>query len=261
MFPDRKSKALAILLSCVIAIVCFGTLYFIGDLARFQDANVVEENQAALRDLKDPEQLDQLLKQYPSNRILKLIALANRDSIEIDDAALGLLREVDPGELTKRINNGFSSRGDVDALGRDLKAAEDNAAGLPSRYDALIKAVRVRIEHDAGALKGRTTDFAKFMAMIDAEHAGMKALMAKISAARLDYFRAYGKCVALLALEFGSYKVVNGQFIFRLQPEADSYNEAAAVTATAAKRLVDLEEERTALRQSQFDRWKNWAGG
>jgi hypothetical protein len=257
---DRRSKALAIVLSCIIATVCFGTLYFVGDLARFQKPVAVNEGLAALRDLKDPAQLDQLLKQYPSNRILKLVVLASKDSTEIDAAALGLLGEVDPGELTKRITKGFSSRGELDALGRDLNAAEDNAAGLPARYDTLIKAVRDGIERDAGALEGRSSTFAKFMAMIDTQHAEMKALMARISAARLDYFRAYGKCVALLALEFGTYKVVNGQFIFRLQAEANSYNEAAAVTATAAKSLIDLEAERTALRQSQLDRWKSWAG-
>jgi hypothetical protein len=260
MFPDRKSKALAILLGCIIAVVCFGTLYFVGDLARFQNANDVSEGQVALRDLKDPAQLEQLLKRHPSNGILKLVALANKDSIEIDAAALGLLREADPGELSKRINEGLSGRGDLVALGRDLKAAEDNATGLQSRYDILIKAVHDGIAHDAGALAGGTNNSATFMAMIDAQHADMKALIAKISAARLDYFRAYEKCVALLASENG-IKVVDGRITFRLQAQADSYNEAAAATAASASRLTDLETERTALRQSLFDRWKHWAGG
>ena len=44
MFPDRKSKALAILLSCIIAAVCFGTLYFVGNLARFQEGAVVRQD-------------------------------------------------------------------------------------------------------------------------------------------------------------------------------------------------------------------------
>jgi hypothetical protein len=258
MFPDRKSRWLAILLGCIIAVVCFGTLYFVGDLARFQKANDV--GQVALRDLKDPERLEQLLKRYPSNGVLKLVALANKDSTEIDAAALGLLREADPGELSKRINDGLSGRGDLVALGRDLKAAEDNAAGLPSRYDILIKAVRDGIARDAGALERGTNNSATFMAMIDAQHADTKALMAKISAARLDYFRAYEKCVGLLASENG-IKVVDGRITFRLQAQADSYNEAAAATAATAKRLTDLEAERAALRQSRLDKWKRWAGG
>lgn len=261
MFPDRKSKALAIALSCVIAIVCFGTLYFVGDLARFQEAVVVQEGQAVLRDLKEPEQLDQLLKQHPANRILKLVALANRDATEIDDAALGLLREADPGELWKRMGKGFASRSDLEALGRDLKAAEDNAAGLEARYATVSKAVRERIVHDAGALDGRTSTLAAFTAIIDAQHAGMKDVMARIAAARLDYFRAYQKCIALLTREFDTTKVVNGQYIFRLQPQADSYNAAAATMASAARRMADLETERAALRHSQFEKWKSLAGG
>jgi hypothetical protein len=261
MFPDRKSKALAIVLSCIIAAVCFGTLYFVGDLARFQRGNAVKESQAALRNIETPGQVEQLLKQYPSNGILKLVALANTDSIDIDAAALGLLKETDPGELSKRINTGLSSRGDLEALYRDLKAAEDNAAGLQSRYDTLIQPVRAGIEHDAAALEWDTNIFMKFMAMIDAQHAEMKALIAGISAARLDYFRAYEKCVALLARENDLAKGGHGQITFRLQAEADSYNEAAAATSAAAKRLTDLETERTALRRAQLNRWKNWSGG
>jgi hypothetical protein len=190
-----------------------------------------------------------------------MVALANRDSTEIDTAALGLLRETDPDELSKRINKGLSSRSDLEALGRDLKAAEDNAAGLESRYDALIKPVRDGIEQDAAVMEGGKNIFVKFMAAIDAQHAGMKALIARISAARLDYFRAYEKCVALLARENDVTKGGNGQITFRLQAQVDSYNEAAAATAAAAKRLIELETERTALRRSQLDQWKSWAGG
>jgi hypothetical protein len=261
MFPDWKSRWLAIALFCAIAIFCVIPLYFVGDLARFQPGNAARKSRAALRDLKDPEQLEQLLKRYPSSGILKLVALANRDSTEIDTAALGLLRETDPDELSKRINKGLSSRSDLETLGRDLKAAEDNAAGLESRYDALIKPVRAGIEHDAAALEGGQDIFVRFMAAIDAQHAEMKALIARISAARLDYFRAYEKCVALLARENEVTKGANGQITFRLQAQVDSYNEAASATASAAKRLIELETERTALRRSQLDKWKSWAGG
>jgi hypothetical protein len=261
MFADRKTKALAVVLACVIAIVCFGTLYFVGDLARFQGDAAVREGQAALRGLHTPDQLDQLLRQHPSNGILKLVALASRDYGEIDDAARGLLREKDPADLWARMEKGFSSRGDLEALGRDLKAAEDNAAGLEARYAALSKAVRDRIEHDASALDGQAGTLAKFMAVIDAQHAGMTAVMARIAAARLDYFRAYEKCVAVLTREFGTTKIVNGQYIFRFQPQADIYNEAAAAMASAAKRLADLDTERTALRSSQLDKWKSLAAG
>jgi hypothetical protein len=60
-----------------------------------------------------------------------------------------------------------------------------------------------------------------------------------------------------LVREFGLYKVVNGQIIFRLQSTADSYNDAAAKMAAAASRLKELDAERTTPKQSQLDGWKN----
>lgn len=257
---DRKSKALAITLVCVIVIVCFGTLYLVGDLARFQRESVVKESRAALGGINGPERLDQALKQYPSNPILKLVALANRDSIEMDAAMGGLLGETEPAVLWKRMDKSSSSRDDLEALGRDLKVAESNAAALKSRYENLLKAERDKVEHGASVLVGRGKTLTNFMTMIDEQHADMKAVMAKIASSRLDYFGGYETCVALLAHEFGLTKVVNGQFIFPLQSQADSYNDAAAAMATAAKRLAELETERTALRQSQFDKWKKFVG-
>lgn len=260
MFADRKSRWLAVALLCIMAIVCFGTLYLVGDLARFQEADALRESRMALDGVNDPERLDRTLEQHPFNRILKLVALANRDSVEMDGATRGLLSEAEPAELWKRMEKELSTRADLETLGRDLKAAESNAAGLGPRYDELGKVERDRVEHDAMALEGRNETFARFMAMIDEQHAGLRAVLSKISASRLAYYRAYEKCVALLAHEFGVTKVVNGQFIFRLQSQADSYNDAAAAMAAAAKRLAELETERANLRQSQFDEWKNFVG-
>jgi hypothetical protein len=261
MFPDRGSKALAIVLAGIIAIVCFGTLYYVGDLSRFQRAEIAQESEAALRDLNAPDQLDQLLKRYPSSTTLKLVALAKRDAIEIDAAARSLLGEADPAELWKRMDKASASRGDLEALGRDLKAAEDHAAGLAARYAALGKAVHDKIERDASVVEGRTDRFKTFMAIVDAQHAGMKDVMAGISAARLDYLRAYENCVALLTREFNTIKVVNGQFIFSLQPQADSYNKSAATMASSARRMTELDTQQAALRSSQFQAWKRLAGG
>ena len=99
---------------------------------------------------------------------------------------------------------------------------------------------------------------ADFMAMIDEQHAEMTALISKVLASRVEYYGPYEKCVALLIQDFGSYKVVNGQLIFLAQSSADSYNRAATAMAATAKRFVELEGERTTLRQSQLNRWKNF---
>ena len=254
---DRKSKVPVVFILCAVMTVGFGTLYFVGDLARYQEAISVGEGQAALRNINDLEQLDQVLKRYSSNTILKMVALAKRDSVEIDIVTRGLLTEAEPRDLWKQANLGDSSRSDLEALSHNLKTAESNAKTLETRYLSLVKDGRDKVEHDASVLAGRTNILAKFMAMIDEQHADMKSLISRISAERLEYSAAYEKCVALLMRQFGLYKVVNGKIIFQLQPTADSFNEAAGRMAASASRLEQLDGERTTLKQSQLERWKN----
>ena len=258
IYSYRRANFLAIFFLCVLVIVCLGGLYFAGDLSKFQRAFSVEESRTALRGVDDLEQLSQALKQNPSNRILKLVALANKDSIEIDAAARRLLNEAEPRDLSKRIDLTVYNRSDLEALGRDLKIAESNAATAKSRYIAQIKAERDKVETDARSLGMGNDTLADFMAMIDEQHAEMTALISKVLASRVEYYGPYEKCVALLIQDFGSYKVVNGQLIFLAQSTADSYNRAATAMAATAKRFVELEGERTTLRQFQLKRWKNF---
>jgi len=258
-YSDRKSKVLAVFFLCAVMTVGFGSLYFLGDLARFQEATSVKEGEAALGNVNDPEQLDQVLGRYPSNKFLKMVALAKRDAAEIDTVTRGLLTEAEPRDLWKKTDLGALSRSELEALGHELKTADSNAGTLESRYLPLVKAERDKIERDASRLERRTDTLAKFTAMVDEQHADMKSLISRISAERLEYIAAYENCVALLLREFGLYKVVNGQIIFQLQPTADSYNDAAAKMAAAAGRLEELDAEWTALKQSEFARWKNLA--
>jgi len=248
--------ALVLLLLCVLVVACLGVVYFAGDLSKLQEAISTKESQAALRGVSAAEQLDQAIKQYPSNRILKLIALANKDSMEIDAVARKLSAEAGRPDLPNLIDLSASSRSDLDALRRDMKTAESNAASLKLRYIALIKEERDKLESEARALKAGNSTIARFMAMIDEQHAEMIALTSKVLMARAEYYSAYEKCIALLVREFGIYKVANGQFIFPFQSTANSYNGAAEAMAAAAKRIADLEDERTSLRQSQLSRWK-----
>src|ERR1700759_861046 len=105
-----------LLLFFIFVIACFGVLYFVGDLARYQEAVTARDAQTALRGVNNPEQLDQALKQFPLNNILKLIALANKESIEIDAITQRLLNEAQPKDLLKPIDLAASSRSDLDAL-------------------------------------------------------------------------------------------------------------------------------------------------
>lgn len=261
-FVDRKGKPkttsgrLPLILAGVFAIACLAALIFVGDLARYQDAGMVEESRTALRNAGDPEQFEQAFKQYPANRILKLLALANAKSAEIDAAVAKMLNEVEA--TVKPVNLTAANRGDLDALRRDLKAAESGLADVKSRIEALIKAKRDELQNSARALGLETAVVARFMAAVEEQHAELKALATEALAARAEYFGAYDKCVALLVREFGSYKVTGGQFIFRVQPTADSYNAASMAMAAAAKRTADLEGARAGLKQSQLGRWKQF---
>lgn len=260
---DRKEKKpgwLALILLGVFAIACLVALIFLGDLARYQEAGLVRESQAALRDVNDPLQLDQVLKQYPANRILKLVALANQEAAALDVAMRKLSNEAGPA-LSKPVDLTAASRGDLDALRRDLKTAESNVAALKPRAGALFKTKRDELESSARAVGVESNTMARFMAALDEQHAEMMAHASKMWAAQAEYYGAYEKCAALLVREFGSYKVTNGQFIFRLQPTADSYNAASTAMAAATQRMAELEAGRGALRQSQLERWKKFVAG
>lgn len=247
------------MLLCIFVIACFGVVYFVGDLAKYQEVISARETQTALRGVNDPQQLDQALKQFPSNNILRLVALANRESIEIDTATQRLLSEAEPARLSKPIDLSASSRSDLDALRQDLKIAQSNVATFEPGYTALIKAQRDKVENDAHSLKVGNDTIAKFTAVIDEQNADMTALMSKLLAARAEYYGALEKCAALLVREFGIYKVENGQFVFPFQSTANGYNRAAAAMAAAAKRVAELEAERATLKQSRLERWKTIA--
>lgn len=256
----KKPGRLPLILLGIFAIACLVALVFLGDLARYQEAGLVGESQAALRDVNDVRQLDQALKRYPSNRILKLIALANDKTAEIDAATRKLMSDAEPASLAKPVDLTASGRSDLDALRRDLKTAESNAAALKPRAAALVKAKRDELESSVRSSGVESGTVARFMAAVDEQFTESAALAARMLAVRGEYLAAYEKCAALLVREFGSYKVTNGQFIFRLQPTADSYNAASVAMAAATKRMAELEDESGALRQSRLDRWKNFVG-
>lgn len=257
---ESKPGRLPLILLGIFAAAGFAALLFVGDLARYQEAAMTGESKAALRDVNDLQQFDQALKQFPANRILKLVALAKDEAVGLDAAMRKAAEEAEPAALAKPVNLATASRSDLDALRRDLKTAESNVAAVKSRTEALIKAKRDELEKGARALGVENATVARFMAAVDEQHAEIAALNAKALSARAEYLGAWEKSAGVLVRELGSYKVTNGQFIFRLQPTADSYNAASTAMAAATKRLADLEEERGAQRQAQLRRWKNFVG-
>jgi hypothetical protein len=254
----RRRPALVLLLLCVFVIACLGLGYYVGDLSKFQTVNSAKESQTALRGVSDPEQLDRLLRQYPSNKMLKMVALANKDSVEIDAAARRLLNDAEPRDFLKPVDLSAYSRGDLDTLRRDVKTAQSNAATVIPRYIALLNDERAKLENDTRSLDVENSTVSEFMTMIDEQHAEMITLGSKVLAARAEYYNAYEQCVAVLVREFGIYKVANGQVIFPFQSTADSFNRAVTALDAAAKRIAELEDERTTLKRSQPNKWKTF---
>ena len=171
-----------------------------------------------------------------------------------------MLDEAVPASVAKPVDLTAATRSDLDALRRDLKTAESNAAAFRPRLAALIKSRRDELERSARSLGMESGTTARFMAAIDEQLAEIAASISTMAAARAEYYGAYEKCAALLVREFGSYKVTGGQFIFRIQPTADSYNAASAEMMAAKKRLAELDDERGALKQAQLNRWKDFVG-
>ena len=254
----RRRPAFVLSLLCVFVIACLGLGYYVGDLSKFQTVNSAKESQTALRGVSDPEQLDRLLRQYPSNKMLKMVALANKDSVEIDAAARRLLNDAEPRDFLKPVDLSAYSRGDLDTLRRDVKTAQSNVATVTPRYIALLNDERAKLENDTRSLDVENGTVSEFMTMIDEQHAEMITLASKVLAARAEYYNAYEQCVAVLVREFGIYKVANGQVIFPFQSTADSFNRAVTALDAAAKRIAELEDERTTLKRSQPNKWKTF---
>jgi hypothetical protein len=250
---NARGRVLAAFLFLFVFLVTGG--YFLTGLDKLQDRSAARESQAALQGITDPAQIDEALGQNPSNKILRLMSAAVKAAYETRAATEKLSGEIEPPSISKDINFGKVSRGDLEALRRDLKTAEANATSFLPRYVALYKSERDKVKNDARSLHLDKDTLDSLLVGIDMRHAKIIALTSRVLAALADYYRAYDKYVAFLAGEFGSYKVVEGQFIFPIQRTVERYNVAANAMTAAAKRVADLEEERKKLKQPLQEEW------
>jgi hypothetical protein len=250
--------AIAFLLLFVVAAALSAGVYYLGKL---QENIAGQESRTALEAINNATSIDEALARYPSNRFLKLMAMATRAALETNAASEKLSREIEPPALSRDITLAAASRGDLEALRRDLKIAETNATTFMPRYLALLKAERDKLEDEARSLSVEKNVASKFMEDVERRHAEIAAVISKMLVARAEYYRAYDKCVAALLAEFGIYKVANGQFIFPIQYMADRYNVAANAMTSAAKRAAELEETRKTLAQPPLKGWEQLVGG
>jgi hypothetical protein len=257
----RTRTGIAFLLLLVFVVALSLGARFITDLGKLQESIATRESQTALRGITDPSQIDQELRRHPSNKILQLTATARKAALETGAASEKLLGEVEPPTLAKDINPGKASRGDLEALRRDLKTAEANATAFMPRYIVLMKTERDKVETYALALRLEKDIVARVLNAVDGRHAQLTALTSEMLSARSDYYRTYAGYVGVLIAEFGTYRVENGQLIFPLQRTVDRYSVAAHALTVAAKRQADLEQQRNALLQSQQEGWEQLVNG
>jgi hypothetical protein len=254
--PNTRVR-IAFLCLFVFMIVLSVGAYFVADLRRLQESLAARESQTVLQGITDPRQMDEALRQHPSNKFLQMMAMATRAADETSAATEKLSNEVEPPAISKGIILGAASRSDLEALRRDLKTAEANATAFMPRYVALLKTERDSVEKYALSLHVDKDAVSRLLDSVDKRHAEITAFTSRMSLARADFYRAYESYVAVLVGEFGSYKVVDGQFIFPFQHTVDRYNVAANAMAVAAKRVAELEEERKSLMKSQQERLVN----
>ena len=226
-----------------------------------QDSVAARESLAALQGITEPAQITAALRQHPSSRVLQMLAMAMKAADDTSAAAEKLAAEVEQPPIPRDVNLGAMNREQLEAFRRNLKTAGANASAFMPRYTALLKTERDGIEKGALALHVETEMIGKLMETVDKRQAEMTTFTSKMMAARAEFYRAYESYVAVIAGAFGTYKVVDGQFIFPLQGTVDRYNVAATAMTAATKRVVALDEERRSLLASQQAAWVQFANG
>ena len=257
----RRRIWLAFLLLFIVLIAASVGAYFIADLGRLQDMMAAREGQAALRGITDASRIDEVAKKTPSNKFLRMMAMATKAADETDAVIEKLSDDIEPAAISKAGPPGTASRSDLEALRRDLKTAETNAVALIPRTRAVLKAERDTIETYAASLQMGKDARNRVLDHIDKRHAEITAVVLRVSSARADFYRAYQNYIGLLIGEFGAYKFTDGQFIFPLQRTADRYNVAAQAMTSATKPVAELDQERRTLLQSQRIRWLQFVKG
>jgi len=264
MPSNRKAKIrvwIAFLFLFVFMMALSVGVYYVPDLAKLQQHFAAREGQAPLQGGIEPGQSDDARRQQPSSKFQQMAAMATKAANETNAAIEKLSAEVEPSAVSKSSNLGAASRDDLEALRRDLKTAEANAKTFMPRYGALLKTERDKVEKYALSLRAEKDIVSRFLDNIDKRHAETTALTSRILSARADLYRAYEDYVAFLVGEFGTYKVVDGHFIFPVQGTVDRYNAAARAMTVASNRVAELDETRRTLLKSQQDGWKQFVSG
>jgi len=256
--PFSSTRVRIAFLSLFVMLAAAG--YFATDLSKFQQRISTQNGQVVLQGIANPDQLEDALRQHPSNNILQLMAKAIKAADDTRGAIDRLSGQIEPAGLSKEINFGSVSRNDLESFRRDLMTAEANTAAFLPRYIAIFKAEHDQIESAALSLHVPREIASRVLDGLTQRHARVLNAITAILSARADYYRAYGKYLALLSSEFGSFKVVNGQLIFPLQRTVERYNAVAQAMTSAARRVTDLETDMKKQNQPLPEEWMQLTG-
>ena len=233
------------------------------------DGISAREARVALKDVRNPNQIDKALEQDPSNPLLQFTAVALKEANETILVGQKIYAEIEPPALANEFNYNTASRTDLEEFLRNLRTAEANAKSAMPRITALFKDERQKVEtfaqpllpllHDEGvrkdAMRGALTG-------IDNRHARSIAFHSKMLSAMAELYRALGKAVEIRIEQFGKYRVdADGQLVFSNSLIADRYNAAANEINTATTRLSELEKEKEQLQQWQQQQWERFTSG
>jgi hypothetical protein len=258
---DRKARTRTGIAFVLLFVFLGAGGYFALTFGSLRERVGTIQTQTALQEIGDAKDFDAALKAHPQNRILLTIDKAATAAQQTSVAADKILAEIEPPSLARPVDYSKASRGELDALRSDLKGAEAKATAFAPQYLALLKSERDQVERYATSLNVGRDALTRIMDNLDKRRASASAVMAKVSSARADFYRAYEKYVAMLEGELGGFRIVNGEFIFPLQRTVDRYNAAAQAMTSAAKRVAESEEERKNVTQSQREGWIQLAVG
>src|SRR5258708_18389085 len=149
--PNTRVR-MALLLLLVFMVASSVGVYFLAKLSKQQESVAARESQSAVQGITDARQIDEALKQHPSNKPLQLIAMATKAADETNAAFEKLTNEIEQPAIARDINLGAASRSELEALRRNLKTAQANATAFMPRYAALVKTEHDNVEKYALSL-------------------------------------------------------------------------------------------------------------
>jgi hypothetical protein len=213
---------------------------------------------AILKGLRDPSQIDRVVKDNPSNIFLLLMAEIRKASQETSRLVQKLIDEIEPPTLPKELNYARASRAQLEAYRLDLEAAEANAMAAMPRYVAFLESEREKVEVVVRSLDIDDRYIRAALTGIDKR----TEITSKMLSANAEFYRATGGYVAFLIEQIDHYKIsTNDHFMFSTQSIADRYEAASRQINDAIKRIAELEEERRKLAQFQQKEWERFASG